>query len=125
MKTQYVFYLILILFAVFFVFFGPLQADSDVEGAKEALQDGAILIDVRTKAEYDDGHAKEAINIPYDEIARHLHEIDAYKEKGVVVYCRSGRRSGIAKQTLLSNGFGKVINAGGLKDMASVSCFNC
>ncbi len=125
MKFQSVFFLILFVALFFFLLFGPLQADSDIEGAKAALKDGALLIDVRTKAEYDNGHAKEAVHIPYDQLADRLEELQRYKDKGIVVYCRSGRRSGIAKQTLLSAGYENVINAGGLKEMESVSCIQC
>jgi phage shock protein E len=75
------------------------------------LNQGAIVIDVRTKEEYDIKHYKNALNIPYDVIENHLKELEQYKEKPIILYCRSGRRSGIAKQILEKYGFKRVINA--------------
>lgn len=61
-----------------------------------------IILDVRTKEEYDEGHLKESINIPYDEIDEN---IDIEKDKIIFVYCRSGNRSKIAQETLTQLGF--------------------
>ena len=61
-----------------------------------------IVIDVRTKEEYDTGHVKDSLNIPYDEIEE---SIDLDKSKPILVYCRSGKRSNIAYQTLTSLGY--------------------
>lgn len=56
-----------------------------------------IIVDVRTKEEYDTGHVKGAINIPYDSIDENTN-LD--KSKTILVYCKSGVRSGKAYQTL-------------------------
>ena len=61
-----------------------------------------IVIDVRTSEEYNEGHVKEAINIPYDEIDENI-GID--KQKTILVYCQSGNRSKIAYNTLLALGY--------------------
>ncbi len=61
-----------------------------------------VIIDVRTKEEYNEGHIKESINIPYDEIDENI-EID--KDKIIFVYCRSGNRSRIAQETLTQLGY--------------------
>ena len=61
-----------------------------------------IIIDVRTKEEYDVGHVKGAINIPYDEINK---DSEIAKEKVIFVYCRSGIRSKKAYETLKGLGF--------------------
>lgn len=61
-----------------------------------------IIVDVRTKEEYDESHVKNAINIPYDEINE---ETSLDKTKTIIVYCKSGRRSGIAKSTLENLGY--------------------
>lgn len=68
-----------------------------------------VIIDVRTKEEYEEGHIKDAINIPYDEIDDTFKED---KEKTIFVYCRSGQRASIAAQTLTNMGY-NVINLGG------------
>ena len=67
-----------------------------------------VIVDVRTKEEYEESHVKEAINIPYDEIDENT---DLPKEKTIFVYCKSGRRSGIAKESLEKLGY-NVIDLG-------------
>jgi rhodanese-related sulfurtransferase len=66
------------------------------------------ILDVRTAEEFAEGHVPGAINISHDELADRLAEIEAVKEAGVIVYCRSGRRAGIAEELLLGQGFGNV-----------------
>ena len=58
-----------------------------------------IIVDVRTKEEYETGHVVGAINIPYDEIDENT---DLDKTKTIIVYCKSGARSNKAYQTLKS-----------------------
>ena len=76
------------------------------------IDEQTAVIDVRTEQEYKAGHLKNAINIPYkeieDKIADHVHD----KNEKIILYCRSGRRSGIAKQTLDAMGYTNVFNAG-------------
>jgi len=67
-----------------------------------------MVLDVRTAEEFAEGHVPGAINISHDELAERLAEIDAAKESGLVVYCRSGRRAGIAEELLLTQGFNNV-----------------
>lgn len=73
-------------------------------------------IDVRTAAEYADGHVDQAVNIPYEEITERIAEVTVDRDALVYVYCRSGRRSGIAKAALEQAGFENVVNLGGLDD---------
>lgn len=61
-----------------------------------------IVVDVRTSEEYSEGHVVGSINIPYDEIDENV-ELD--KSKTILVYCKSGRRSSIAYQTLTDLGY--------------------
>ncbi|MCW8872358.1 MAG: rhodanese-like domain-containing protein [Xanthomonadales bacterium] len=76
----------------------------------------AYWIDVRTAEEYAAGHVSQAVNIPYEEIAQRISEVTTEKDAEIYVYCRSGRRSGIAKAALDEAGFTRVVNAGGLED---------
>ena len=85
--------------------------------AWKAIDEGAPVIDVRTEAEFRDGHLEGAVNIPYDQITSRLSELPADRRQTIVLYCRSGRRSGIAKQDLERAGYANVINAGGYEDM--------
>ena len=76
----------------------------------------AYWIDVRTVDEYASGHVSAAVHIPYEEIGVRISEVTTDKDAEIYVYCRSGRRSGIAKAALDEAGFTRVVNAGGLED---------
>jgi phage shock protein E len=67
-----------------------------------------VLLDVRTPEEFAAGHIPGAINIPHDQLPNRLAEIAGAKNKDVVVYCRTGRRSAIAQETLTTQGFKSV-----------------
>jgi rhodanese-related sulfurtransferase len=64
-----------------------------------------LLLDVRSPAEFKQGHIKGAINIPHNELDKRLAELGADKKRPVVVYCRSGKRAGKAERVLHDNGF--------------------
>jgi phage shock protein E len=76
----------------------------------------AFWIDVRTAEEYQAEHVSQAANIPYTEIAERIAEVTEDKDAPIYVYCRSGRRSGIAMEALNASGYTNVSNAGGLQD---------
>jgi rhodanese-related sulfurtransferase len=79
-----------------------------------ALPPGEVLvIDVRSKQEYDSGHFSTAINIPHDQIENQIKQLDPYRQKQIVLYCHSGNRAAVAEKVLRKNGFVKVVNAGG------------
>lgn len=73
----------------------------------------AIVFDVRGADEYAAGNVKGAINIPHDEIASKIDKYVEDKNKVIILYCRSGRRSGIAKAALEAKGYTNVRNFGG------------
>lgn len=77
---------------------------------KELLQNGAIIVDVRSKQEYNGGNIKKSINIPLDTIAKEAGKLD--KCKVIITCCQSGMRSGMAKGILKEKGF-TVYNGGG------------
>ncbi|MBW2526720.1 MAG: rhodanese-like domain-containing protein [Deltaproteobacteria bacterium] len=76
-----------------------------------AVADGATLVDVRTPGEFASGHVEGARNIPLQELPSRLHALGS-KQRPVLVYCRSGNRSGSAKRQLERAGFQRVINLG-------------
>jgi phage shock protein E len=78
---------------------------------RELLKNGATIIDVRTKGEYQGGHIKGSVNIPLDNLNNNLSKIK--KDKPVITCCASGMRSASAKSILKSNGFSEVHNGGG------------
>ena len=65
-----------------------------------------FVLDVRTPEEYAAGHVPGAVNVPYDQVASRLAQIP--KDKDVVLYCRSGRRAGLAADVLAANGYTKL-----------------
>lgn len=88
------------------------------EEAKEIMDstDDFVLIDVREADEYDDGHIEDALLIPYGEIGERAETELPDKEQTILVYCRSGRRSAIAAQTLTDLGYTDVRDFGGIID---------
>ena len=84
-----------------------------------SAEQGVYWIDVRTAAEYSKGHLAGAINIPHQQIAEKIHAVTGDKQADIRVYCRSGRRSGVAKDTLKRLGYTRVTNEGGYSDLTS------
>lgn len=84
---------------------------------QELIDKGALVVDVRSEAEYKQGHLENALNIPHTEVKEHLDRFPEDKSEPVVVYCRSGRRSGIAKDVLQEHGYTNVVNGGGYADL--------
>jgi len=74
-----------------------------------------VVIDVRTPQEFQAGHVPGALLIPYEQIGQKIASANVAKDDHVVLYCRSGRRSGIAMSTLKSMGFSNVENYGSLE----------
>ena len=77
---------------------------------EDLKQQGATLVDVRSKAEFSSGSAPGSLNIPLDELNQRLSEIPA--DKPVVLACASGARSGMAASFLKSQGYAEVYNIG-------------
>ena len=76
----------------------------------------AIVIDVRTPSEYAEKHIAGAINIDHSVIATEIQKLKLAKEDKIILYCRSGRRSGIALEMLKKLGFENLENYGGLEE---------
>ena len=83
--------------------------------ARDLVNEGARLLDVRGPDEFADGHLPGAIHIPVDELPARLAELEP-RHAGVVVYCRSGRRSARAAELLRSSGFRDVHDLGPMSD---------
>lgn len=85
----------------------------DYPELKEMMGDESLMIiDVRTAAEYESGHIPGAVNIPYDTMPESMPE--GSKEKQIVLYCRSGNRSGVARGILNEAGYSQVRDFGGV-----------
>ena len=84
--------------------------------AVRLLNQGAVLVDVRSKAEFDGGHVIDARHVPQEEIAGAGESLKKFKDKVVITCCESGMRSGAAARVLQAQGFTKVVNLrGGLQ----------
>lgn len=72
-----------------------------------------LVLDVRTPEEFAAGHVPGARNVPHDQVPAKLAELASFKDKPVVLYCRSGRRSAAAGQTLRAAGFSQLLHLQG------------
>jgi phage shock protein E len=79
--------------------------------AYELVANGALLLDVRTPREYEAGHIPGAVNISHDQIKSRLGELGPDKDRQIVLYCRSGRRTRIANGVLADAGFTSIFDA--------------
>jgi phage shock protein E len=85
---------------------------------KQLSKEGAIILDVRTKGEYVQGHVKGSINIAVDQLANNLSKL-TNKNAPIITCCASGGRSGMAKKILETNGYTNVHNGGGWSSLNS------
>lgn len=99
-------------------FFKKLLGMPDTNQLQEFKNKGAVIIDVRTKGEFNGGHPKNAKNIPLDQIGKQSNKIKAMN-KPVIVVCRSGARSGQAA-SILKNAGVEVINGGPWQNVANL-----
>jgi rhodanese-related sulfurtransferase len=77
----------------------------------ELVKQGAVILDVRSKVEFQGGHIKGSINISVDSLNSNINKLK--KDKPIITCCASGMRSANAKNILKSNGFTEVHNGGG------------
>jgi len=84
--------------------------------AMEMMVSDVIILDVRTQAEFNEGHIPDSILIPYDEIQDKATSMMPDKSRTILIYCRSGRRSDIAARALIKMGYTSVYDFGGIID---------
>jgi rhodanese-related sulfurtransferase len=83
-------------------------------GERIAWADPALVVlDVRTPAEYSEGHLPGAINIPHTELPARLAELDGARDRDIVVYCRTGNRTNQALDVLGKSGFTRLLHLKG------------
>lgn len=73
-------------------------------------KNNTILLDIRSKEEYAEIKIENSINIPLQNLMYNIDDIESYKEKNIIIYCRSGHRSITACNLLSMEGFSKVYN---------------
>lgn len=79
----------------------------------EAANSDLVILDVRTSAEFAAGHVPGARNVAHDQLAVHLDQLAALRDRQIVVYCRSGRRSALAEEVLRGAGFSRLLHLRG------------
>lgn len=80
------------------------------------IDKNAILIDVRTPEEFASGHIEGAVNISHDIIGNNIAEVVPDKSTPIYMYCRSGRRVGVAMEILSGLGYTNMYNLGGFEE---------
>jgi len=84
--------------------------------ARDMMSDDAIILDVRTPKEYDEGHIANSVLLPDYEIKDMVETVIADKNHTVIVYCRSGARSKNAAEYMIEMGYTTVFDIGGITD---------
>ena len=85
------------------------EAAAMIEGGSELL-----LLDVRTRGEFEQGHLPGAMHIPINEIPRRIDELRPYRDRPILVYCRTDNRSSMARRYLVSQGYSVSFVRGGV-----------
>lgn len=75
--------------------------------------DDVVVLDVRESNEYNSGHIRDAVHIPLSALNKRMTELEKFKNKKILAYCRSGSRSNSACRTLYKQGFEQVNNLSG------------
>lgn len=89
----------------------PNYREVDAREAAELLQNlNPLLLDVRTREEFNSGHIKNALLIPVQELQKRVGELSEYKHSDILIYCATGNRSTVASKILIDNGFKRIAN---------------
>jgi len=86
------------------------QAVTAAEAAEIIGNTKPLILDVRTPREYKNGHLKDSVLIPVQELQSRLDELAAYKNEDILVYCATGNRSTVASKILIDHGFKRIMN---------------
>lgn len=90
-----------------------------LDSIRAALENGAMLVDVRSSGEFASGHLDGAINIPVGELERRTDEL-GNTDALIVLYCASGARSASARRALAGRGFTNVLDLGSIRNGSSL-----
>jgi len=92
------------------------------EAVRLMNEDDVVILDVRENNEYSSGHIRDSIHIPMSALGKRINELEKFKNKKILAYCRSGARSNSACRTLSKQGFENVSNmAGGILSWSSAN----
>ncbi len=96
------------------------KSDINSEQVKQLLANNGKVIDVRSQGEYRNGHIKNSINIPLNNILNGVKKHNIKKDTPIILYCDSGARSGSAKRFLVKEGHTSVYNGGSFHRMSKL-----
>jgi len=99
-------YLLIFFITIGFITGCTKVSDEDLMKAREAVKNGALIVDVRTPKEFKQKHISDAINLPIEKIMKGY--INLPKDKVLVVYCRTGSRSSVATKILREKGWSVI-----------------
>ena len=118
MSTMTSVIVVVIVVTVYFIWKRASQIS--IKRAVAYLKDGALVIDVRSSAEFNSGHLANAINLPVEEIETALPRRVKDKNQVLLLHCQSGMRSGVAKTKLAGLGYANVFNLGSYARAAGI-----
>ena len=85
--------------------------ETDAAGAAELIKNiSPLILDVRTKGEYESGHIENSLLIPVQELSENLDKLEKYRSEKILIYCASGNRSTVAANILIDAGFENIYN---------------
>lgn len=114
-------YVVIILVVIIFVLKAlSLKGRLSKKIANDLINENALIIDVRSKAEFGSGHVKGAISIPHTDIINGIKKYKVSKIRPIILYCASGARSGVAINSLKMAGYERLYNGGSLSHMEKI-----
>lgn len=95
------------------IYAAELWSVNELKAIIDISSEEIVLLDVRSKEEFESGSIKDSVNIPHEDLLSDIALVSQYKTKKVVVYCRSGRRAELVINELEKNGFLDIIDIDG------------
>ena len=84
-----------------------------------ANSEDAVFVDIRDSKDFNAGHIANAVNIPFSALASRMNELDKYKDKPLILVCKSGQTVNMAGKTLREKGFNAVRMSGGMMEWSN------
>lgn len=94
---------------------------SPAEATLMINKEDALVLDIRDKKDFSAGHLANAMNIPFSSLASRLDELNAHKERPVILVCKSGQTVGVAGKMLREKGFNAVRMSGGMMEWSNLN----
>lgn len=95
------------------------QSVSPTQATFMINKEDALVLDIRDQKEFNSGHLASAINIPYAKLGSRLDELNSYKERPIILVCKSGQTVGVAGKMLREKGFNAMRLSGGMMEWSN------